>query len=91
MSDRRKRMALTLSPKAYLSISRLAKAQDRSMVSVVNDFLDEFQPYFEDIAISLEMVKQGNDPTHILHKIMGSALSDAGSILSDAAATAEGK
>ncbi len=45
MVDRRKRLALTLSPDTHSAISRIAAAQGRTMVSVVNDFLDEIQPY----------------------------------------------
>jgi hypothetical protein len=87
MVDRRKRLALTLSPDTHSAISRIAAAQGRTMVSVVNDFLDEVQPYFEDMASSLELVSQGKSPIHILQKMMGNALSEAGSVLSDSAAT----
>lgn len=87
MIDRRKRMALTLSDETHSAISRIAAAQGRSKVSVVNDFLDEFRPYFEDMATSFELASQGKNPMHILQKMMGSALVEAGSFLSDAAAT----
>lgn len=89
MVDRRKRLALTLSPETHSAISRIARAQGRTMVSVVNDFLDEFQPYFDDMATSLEMAKDGKDPSAIMNRMMGCALTELGSVMSDVAATAK--
>lgn len=89
MVDRRKRLALTLSPETHSAISRIARAQGRTMVSVVNDFLDEFQPYFDDMATSFELASEGKNPMHVLQKMMGGALIEAGSFLSEAAETAK--
>jgi hypothetical protein len=89
MVERRKRLALSLSPEMHSAIERIAVAQDKKMVTVVNDFLNEFQPYFEDIATSLELAKQGKNPFLILQKMMGNALTEVGSVMSDAAATAQ--
>jgi len=91
MAERRKRLALSLSPEVHSAIERMAIAQDKKMVTVLNDFLNEFQPYFEDIATSLELAKQGKNPFLVLQKMMGNALSEVGSVMSDAAATAEAK
>jgi hypothetical protein len=88
MVDRRKRLALTLSPDTHSAISRIAAAQGRTMVSVVNDFLDEIQPYFEDMASSLELASQGKSPAHILQNMIGKSLSELGSVMSDVGATA---
>ena len=55
MVDRRKRLALTLSPETHSAISRIARAQGRTMVSVVNDFLDEVQPYLTPRGATLEV------------------------------------
>jgi hypothetical protein len=89
MVERRKRLALSLSPELHSAIERIAVAQDKKMVTVVSDFLNEFQPYFEDIATSLELAKQGKNPFLILQKMMGNALTEVGSVMSDAAATAQ--
>jgi len=91
MVERRKRVALSLSPEVHSAIQRIAAAQDKKMVTVVNDFLNEFQPYFEDIATSLELAKQGKNPYLILQKMMGDALTEVGSVMSDVAATAQAK
>ena len=91
MAERRKRLALSLSPELHSAIERIAVAQDKKMVTVINDFLNECHPYFEDIATSLELAKQGKNPFFVLQKMMGNALTEVGSVMSDVAATAEGK
>lgn len=91
MSERRKRLALSLSPEVHSAIERIAVAQDKKMVTVVNDFLNEFQPYLNDMATSLELAKEGKNPFFILQKMMGDALTEVGSVMSDVAATAQTK
>jgi len=89
MPERRKRVALSLSPELHSVLKRIADVHSKTITSVVLDFLNEFHPYLDDLATSLEMAKDGKDPSAIMNRMMGGALTELGSVMSDVAATAK--
>lgn len=70
MATNKPRITITLEPKTYLLLSRLARIQGRPKSSIVTDIVHAATPMFERMAVILEAAKQADEKT--LQKFMES-------------------
>ena len=78
-----KRLALTVKPHVYKTIERLAKAQKKSMASVIAELLEEQDPLLSMMADAFEAALRGQAPkaTQTLQAMAGKALVDLGGVM----------
>ena len=78
----RKRIALSIDPEYHELLTRLAEYQ-KTVTSIVTDFLDASRPAAEAMLIAFQELEKGVDQNEILKNLLASGLEGAAKSLRD--------
>lgn len=79
----RKRIALSIEPEYHELLSKLAEYQNKTITTVVTDFLEASKPAAEAMLIAFQELEKGVDQSEILKNLLASGLEGAAKNLRD--------
>ena len=72
-----KRIALTIDPEYYILLKELAVYQNKTVTTVVTDFLEASRPMAEAMKIAFNDLQAGKNESEILQKLISTGLAAA--------------
>ena len=79
----RKRIALSIEPEYHELLTKLAEYQNKTITSVVTDFLDASRPAAEAMLVAFQELEKGIDQHEILKNLLASGLEGAAKNIRD--------
>ena len=79
----RKRIALSIEPEYHQLLTKLAEYQNKTVTTVVTDFLDASRPGAEAMLIAFQELEKGVDQFEILKNLLATGLEGAAKNLRD--------